>query len=333
MQFVTAALSTAAPNATKPPTEFRIFRKGINTSSKGDFVFDAAAAKSVMAAFNKANADLPIDLEHSSIDASALAQRSDAGDARGWLRLAVRDGELWAVNVSFTADGAERLASRKQRYFSPTFTVGDGGRVAELYNVALVAAPALHDIEPLAAGKFARRASTTVAARITLPQAQAFRSRCAALGKAPGVVLRHLLVHLAAIGDADPNAVRADVCTALGLDPETSDRAAVVQAISDLFAELESSPDALAEVADQKPPKPGEAPQPLARRPAADPHAATRRSLAPYVTAARQSAPIVDPHRTAFRAEIMSRMDPIQQRTFLALTAQRDASRAALKRK
>lgn len=131
------------------PTEFRIFTAGVNESSKGRTLFDDEAAAAVMAAYQKHGADLMIDLEH---DAAGPAMRSDSHDARGWFRLEMRNGELWAVDVRWTPDGARRLTEKTQRYISPLFLQSKKtGRVVDLLNVALCAAPAMHDAPALVA--------------------------------------------------------------------------------------------------------------------------------------------------------------------------------------
>jgi len=136
------------------PTEFRIFRAGINDTSQGPIVFDADAAKSVMAAFAAHGVDMMIDLAHDSVDEAARANRSDADDARGWCSLEVRDGELWAVGVSWTPDGARRLTERTQRYVSPVvFIDEETNRAIKLFNIALCSMPATHNAAPLVAAR------------------------------------------------------------------------------------------------------------------------------------------------------------------------------------
>jgi phage I-like protein len=132
------------------PTEFLIFRRGVNETTKGPVVFDDTAAASVMAAFAKYGVDLMIDLGHHSLDDSAEA-RGDAGDARGWFRLELRDGALFAVDVRWTPDGERRLRERTQRYISPVVLIDKNDRALEIVNVALCAMPATIDAQPLIA--------------------------------------------------------------------------------------------------------------------------------------------------------------------------------------
>lgn len=156
------------------PAAFRLFKAGENTTTKGVFIFDEEAARSVMAAATEHGVDCMLDLEHLSLDQESNAYDPDA---RAWFQLEVRDGELWAVNVRWTEDGARRLKERTQRYISPAFSVDDEGRVTEIVNVALVAMPATHGTPALVAAANRRPRMKTLkdrknelAARIALAQ-------------------------------------------------------------------------------------------------------------------------------------------------------------------
>jgi phage I-like protein len=131
------------------PTEFRIFRRGLNTTENGDVIFDETASDSVMAAYKQWAVDVAIDLDHAMItEGPSVSVR----DAMGWCQIEVRDGELWATNVRWTPAGAERLASRSQRYVSPAFLVDEETRrVTKLINIAITALPASHGASVLVA--------------------------------------------------------------------------------------------------------------------------------------------------------------------------------------
>ncbi len=132
-----------------PPTEFRIFRAGLNDTHKGPFLFDDEAARLVMADFQRAGVDLMIDLEHLSLKQESKAYDPDA---RGHCKLAVRNGELWAVDVKWTADGKQRLSDRRQRYTSPVVERdAETNRVLSIFNVALCGQPATFNAQPLIA--------------------------------------------------------------------------------------------------------------------------------------------------------------------------------------
>lgn len=135
------------------PTEFLLFRKGENPSTKGSVVFDQRAADLVMAAYRRHGTRLMIDLEHQAL----FGLGGDAGDARGWADVELRSGSLYATNVEWTPDGARRLRERTQLYTSPAFLIEMGERdplprAIELINVAITALPATHGLAPLMRG-------------------------------------------------------------------------------------------------------------------------------------------------------------------------------------
>ena len=138
------------------PTEFLLFRAGENATSKGVFLFDAEAARAVMAAYSREGVDLMLDLEHQSLDDAARTARADAADALAWYGLELRgDGSLWATNVRWNTEGERRLRERTQRYISPAFVtepLDDGReRVTSIANAALCARPATYDAPALIA--------------------------------------------------------------------------------------------------------------------------------------------------------------------------------------
>jgi phage I-like protein len=110
-----------------------------------------------MAAAEKWGNDYAIDLEHYSVRPRMVDPMSTDADARGYFRPEMRGGELWAVNVTWTPDGEERLRARRQRYMSPAFYTRECDdttgmpRVTGLINVALCAQPASDQIDALVA--------------------------------------------------------------------------------------------------------------------------------------------------------------------------------------
>ena len=145
-----------ALTSAEPPVEFRVFAAGENDTTKGVFLFDAEAARLVMAEFER-HGDVMIDLEHLSLDVEG---RNFDPDARGWARLEVRNGELWAVGVTWTEDGAARLRAKTQRFISPTFDIDAEGRITRLVNIAITALPATHGLTPLVAAAQHRKRKT-----------------------------------------------------------------------------------------------------------------------------------------------------------------------------
>lgn len=147
----------------KAPTEFRLFTADLVTTSKGDFVFDEKAAKAVMSAWEAQGNDLPIDYDHAMVDPSTRPQ--DRG-AAGWFKLALREGELWAVDIRWTADGEKAVASGEWRYSSPCFGYDpDTKRITEIVNVAITNLPATKKMDALVAiHALDRRVALSVAA-------------------------------------------------------------------------------------------------------------------------------------------------------------------------
>lgn len=116
----------------------------MNESSKGPVLFDAAAAESVMSAYRREGIDLMLDLEHYAV----MGGRTDA---LAWYQIEVRNGDLMAVNVRWTPEGATRLREKRQRYISPAFTVDENDRVTSLTNCALTSLPATYHAPALVA--------------------------------------------------------------------------------------------------------------------------------------------------------------------------------------
>jgi phage I-like protein len=182
----------------EPPKEFRIFAAGWNDTYKGRFLFDDEAAAEVMAANAEHGVDRPIDLEHLSVDPDA--QNYDP-DARGWFSLEVRNGELWAVGVTWTPDGDERIRNRKQRYISPFFGFDKKSRrVLSLYNVAICAIPATKEMPALVAAS--ARSKLELAALSIEANEMEYKKILAALGLGDDASLEDALNAIKAFQEA-----------------------------------------------------------------------------------------------------------------------------------
>lgn len=154
------------------PTEFKILSAGMNRAKKGDrfgVLFDDRASKLILENFADSSHDrIPIDVGH--LSTNPFVGDPAAHEAAGWFTPVVRNGELFATDVQWTGDFAQKIADRKFRFFSPTFELdrdaegmirtieiesdGDGEfavRPVELIAVALTNIPALRDLEPLVA--------------------------------------------------------------------------------------------------------------------------------------------------------------------------------------
>jgi len=153
--YLLVALALAAEN--KAPSEFLLFRAGDNSTRKGVFKFDADAAKSVLAHAAQFGARYSIDYNHAQVTAQSAPNPSEAGKSAGTFTLAVREGALWAVDVQWTAEGAQRVAAKEYVYTSPFFRFDKGGRVLEVLNCALTNVPATHGLSPLVLDALADR--------------------------------------------------------------------------------------------------------------------------------------------------------------------------------
>lgn len=131
-----------------PPKEFRLFRAGANETTKGVFLFDEVSCKEVPAAVANWGNDFAVDYGHAMVDPAPLDPAA-AGIAAGWFQPALRDGELWAMNVRWTERALKYLRAKEYRYISPFFEVDKEGRVMRFINVALTNIPATYNLTPL----------------------------------------------------------------------------------------------------------------------------------------------------------------------------------------
>lgn len=221
-------LSAPMPLGDTPPTEFRLFIKGWNSTEKGNYLFDDVAAKSVMSAYEKWGIDLMIDLEHQSLAVEPGAADPTARDARGWAKLALRpDGALWCTGVRWTPDGVKRLSEKAQRYISPAFESDPKTkRVLKMINVALVALPATHHTPALVAASAATRKGHDVDPKLIKQALEAIESGDA---KAASEILKAMIAAAAgapadgedpgAEGDGAPG-IEAPPAAESVIDPE-----------------------------------------------------------------------------------------------------------------
>lgn len=133
-----------------PPTEFRMFKYGINGAYKmgeGDkeIPFDQADAQRLVAAFADAGVDLLIDYEHQSLDGLTGPKA-----AAGWIKkLEMRDDGLYATQIEWTPRAEQMLMAREYRFFSPAVEYDDSGEMCRMLPAALTNLPALKQISAL----------------------------------------------------------------------------------------------------------------------------------------------------------------------------------------
>jgi phage I-like protein len=224
-------LTLQIPAGEDPPTAFRVFTAGVNETSKGRFLFDGEAALAVMREFESHGADLMIDLEHLSLDQDGPNYDPDA---RGWCRLEVVDGELWAVGVTWTSDGAVRLREKRQRYVSPVLDFDPKTRrVLGIHNIAITATPATH--QPAALVAASKRAAMAADA--------GSMSGLERLGLGPDATLDEIVAAISDLqsklnpepeGD-EAGAMMADAAGAPVAEEEKKQAAAMSKALAPLF--------------------------------------------------------------------------------------------------
>lgn len=137
------------PEGDGPPAEFRIWKFGINNTTKGTVLFDSEAAASIMAAYADHGVDIAIDYEHQTFNSESNGKPAPAA---AWFTPQVRDDGLYATNVKWSDEAAAFLKSRQYRYFSPSAEIDkDTRRVRKLLPFALTNYPATKHLEPLVA--------------------------------------------------------------------------------------------------------------------------------------------------------------------------------------
>jgi hypothetical protein len=134
----------AALDGKKPPTERLMFPAGDFVTTKGTFLFDAEAAKMVMADWaewtgglsQKGSADYEHDQTkdnipgHQKIDSAAYD-------------LDLHRGALWSVNINWTAMAAQMIGNGEKRFTSPWWLYQKADkRICRFINFGLVSLPA-----------------------------------------------------------------------------------------------------------------------------------------------------------------------------------------------
>jgi len=156
-----ARLDALPLGAEFPPKAIRLFAMGENTTTKGVFLFDAEAAKSVLDAFATHGVDLAMDFDHGALAPADGRKR----DVPGYYRPEVRADGLYAI-PQWTDVGLDAIrpgasgALPEYRYTSPSFSFDpETRRVLRLGPLALTSYPATHHAKPLTLTARDRRGS------------------------------------------------------------------------------------------------------------------------------------------------------------------------------
>lgn len=133
-----------------PPTAFRIWREGDNTTDHcPSFFSERSAALLLEEQVRRANR-YSIDVNHLSLDKTAPLENQRAV---GWFSIAVRDGELWAIDVEWTDTVRPGLCKEppEWRYHSPAYDVDpESHEIVSLLNLAITNTPATWGVTALA---------------------------------------------------------------------------------------------------------------------------------------------------------------------------------------
>lgn len=134
------------------PEQFRIFRAGINKSSKGDWLFDQKAADSVMRAFREKGSTLTMDYEHQALVYPPIEAPASCSSWVPEIRQTSEGPELWATSVHWTPRAKLSIESREYTRFSPAFTSEPKtNRILKIVNGALTNTEALFNFATLVA--------------------------------------------------------------------------------------------------------------------------------------------------------------------------------------
>lgn len=101
-----------------------------------------ASPELILAAFVAGNADLPVDVEHST---ELKAPNGDEAPAVGWIKeLQNRDGSVWG-RIDWTDRGSSMVGGKAYRYLSPVIVYQkESGLIVGLSSVGLTNRPNLH---------------------------------------------------------------------------------------------------------------------------------------------------------------------------------------------
>lgn len=150
----------AADGKRVAPSEFRLFRYGVNATMKGDFVFDERSAQTTMAMYAKQSVPYMGDYEHMSLVRPPIKAPASITEFVPEIRLdAAGKPELWATCVRWTDEAKREVEAGQYRLYSPAFMPDVDATGAQtpdnhinyLINVALTNLPASYGLQPLVA--------------------------------------------------------------------------------------------------------------------------------------------------------------------------------------
>ena len=129
----------------KAPREVRLFKWGVNQTTKGAFTLTKASAAAALADFTAQGHALCWDFDHAMFTAADPQHRIAAGSCR----LAVRADGLWAVDIEWTAKAKAAIEAGEWAFCSPALRFNAKREITGVRNVALTNLPATHGATPL----------------------------------------------------------------------------------------------------------------------------------------------------------------------------------------
>ena len=137
-------------SAQEAPTEFQLFKTGLNDTEKGTFVFSERSAQSVIAEWKRRGNRLTGDYEHETLLVAKRGGKAVAS-CKSWVPEVRADG-LWATKAKWTRIAKGEIEDGLYNFVSPLFEYDDASmEVLSIINFGLTNLPARNGIAPLLA--------------------------------------------------------------------------------------------------------------------------------------------------------------------------------------
>lgn len=131
------------------PTKLRLFKFGVNKTTKGEFVLTEDNAEKIIQNQKDYGNKLNFDYNHSQLN--ELMSIED-GVSAGTFDLAILDDGLYATNIEWTAKAKQLINDREYIYTSPAFDiekVNDVKYIIDIINCALTNLPATKELKQI----------------------------------------------------------------------------------------------------------------------------------------------------------------------------------------
>ncbi len=151
------AVCAELPAGDDPPEWLPLIPAGERFQGRDGRTFRSPGAAQILTAQRANSAMIPVDINHSEV---AKAPQGEPSPAVGWIEaFEERNGAVWG-RVSWNTEGAELIARKAYRYYSPTFLIDRNAEVRIVHSVGLVnkpnlLVPALNREEPMDLKKIA----------------------------------------------------------------------------------------------------------------------------------------------------------------------------------